>query len=401
MKTSKRIIIVGGVAGGASCAARCRRLDENATITVIDRGPYVSFANCGLPYYVGDVIKDEGKLLVADAALFRDRFNIEVRTKNEVTAIDRTSREIEVKELETGRVYREPYDALVLAPGAAAVRPPLPGIDLPGIFVLRTIPDSRRIREWIAEKKAQRAIIIGAGFIGLEMAENLVHRGLGVTVVELLDQVMPPLDPEMAAPVRQQLEKNGVSVALGNGVAGFDSGPDGAIVVNTKSGAKHTGDMVILAIGVRPETRLAKTAGLDIGERGGIRVDDQMRTSDTHIWAVGDAIETHDVITGQPTVIPLAGPANRQGRVAADAINGRPTKFRGIQGTAVCGVFGLTVASTDASEKELRKEYASQIAAKLAGSTRPRALCATPTSRPRRSTTLSASGGSRRSWDIC
>jgi NADPH-dependent 2,4-dienoyl-CoA reductase/sulfur reductase-like enzyme len=204
-------------------------------------------------------------------------------------------------------------------------------------------------------KKAQRAILIGAGFIGLEMAENLVHRGLGVTVVELLDQVMPPLDPEMAAPVRQQLEKNGVSVALGNGVAGFDSGPDGAIVVNTKSGAKHTGDMVILAIGVRPETRLAKTAGLDNGERGGIRVDDQMRTSDTHIWAVGDAIETHDVIIGQPTVIPLAGPANRQGRVAADAINGRPTKFRGIQGTSVCGAFGLTVASTGASVKGLRR----------------------------------------------
>jgi len=355
MKTSKRIIIVGGVAGGASCASRCRRLDENATITVIDRGLYVSFANCGLPYYVGDVIKDEGKLLVASAALFRDRFNIEVRTQSEVTAIDRTSREIEVKELETGRVYREPYDALVLAPGAAAVRPPLPGIDLPGIFVLRTIPDSRRIREWIAEKNAKRAIIIGAGFIGLEMAENLVHRGLAVTVVEMLDQVMPPLDPEMAAPVRQHLEKNGVSVALGNAVAGFESGPDGAIVVNTKSGAQHTGDIVILAIGVRPETGLAKTAGLDIGERGGIRVDDQMRTNDPHIWAVGDAIETRDMITGQPTVIPLAGPANRQGRVAADAINGRPTKFRGIQGTAVCGVFGLTVASTGASEKGLRR----------------------------------------------
>jgi NADPH-dependent 2,4-dienoyl-CoA reductase/sulfur reductase-like enzyme len=205
MKTSKRIIIVGGVAGGASCAARCRRLDENATITVIDRGPYVSFANCGLPYYVGNVIKDEGKLLVANAALFRDRFNIDVRTQSEVTAIDRTSREIEVKELQTGRVYREPYDALVLSPGAAAVRPPLPGIDLPGIFVVRTIPDSRRIREWIAEKNAKRAIIIGAGFIGLEMAENLVHRGLGVTIVEMLDQVMPPLDPEMAAPVASAL----------------------------------------------------------------------------------------------------------------------------------------------------------------------------------------------------
>ena len=355
MKTSKRIIIVGGVAGGASCAARCRRLDENATIIVIDRGPYVSFANCGLPYYVGDVIKDERKLLVANAALFRERFNIEVRTQNEVTAIDRTSREIEVKELETGRVYREPYDALVLAPGAAAARPPLPGIDLPGILVLRTIPDSRSIREWIAEKNAKRAIIIGAGFIGLEMAENLVRRGLGVTIVEMLDQVMPPLDPEMAAPVRHHLEKNGVRVALANGVAGFESGPDGAIVVKTQSSAKHAGDIVILAIGVRPETGLAKTAGLHIGERGGIRVDNQMRTNDPHIWAVGDAIEIHDTITGQPTVIPLAGPANRQGRVAADAINGRPAKFRGIQGTAVCGVFGLTVASTGASEKGLRR----------------------------------------------
>ncbi len=348
----KKIVIVGGVAGGASCAARCRRLDETAEILMLDRGPYVSFANCGLPYYVGDVIKDEAKLLVANPALFRDRFNIEVRTENEVTAIDREAREIEVKEAATGRTYREKYDALVLSPGAAALRPPLPGIDLPGIFVVRTIPDSRKIRAWIGDKSAKSAVIVGGGFIGLEMAENLVHRGLGVTVVEMLDQVMPPLDPEMARAVQEHLEKHGIKVALGDGVAGFES-CDGQIAVNTKSGAQHAGDLVILAIGVRPETALAKAAGLETGARGGIRVDEQMRTTDPHIWAVGDAVEVKDVVTGEWTLIPLAGPANRQGRIAADVICGRDSKFRGVQGTAICGVFDLAVASTGASEKSL------------------------------------------------
>ena len=270
----KKIVIVGGVAGGASCAARCRRLDESAEIIVIDRGPYVSFANCGLPYYVGDVIKDEAKLLVANAALFQERFNIEVRTHNEALAIDRAAQEIEVKELSTGRTYRERYDALVLSPGAAAFRPPLPGVDSPGIFVLRTIPDSRKIRAWIREKNAKSAVIVGAGFIGLEMAENLAHRGLSITVVEMLNQVMPPLDPEMARPVQEHLEKHGVKVALGNAVAGFES-RNGQILVNTKSGARHPGDLVILAMGVRPETGLAKSAGLELGKRGGIRVDEQ------------------------------------------------------------------------------------------------------------------------------
>ncbi len=354
MNNPKKIIVVGGVAGGASCAARCRRLDEAAGILVVDRGPHVSFANCGLPYYVGDVIKDESKLLVADPALFQDRFNIAVRTRTEVTAIDRVAQEIEVKELSTGRVYRERYDALVLSPGAAAVRPPLPGIDLPGIFVLRTIPDSRRIREWITEKNAKSAVIVGAGFIGLEMAENLLHRGLSVTIVEMLNQVMPPLDPEMARPVQDHLEEHGVKMALGDGVAGFED-RDGQIVVKTQAGARHTGDLVILAIGVRPETSLARAAGLELGQRGGIRVDEQMRTSDPHIWAVGDAVEVKDFITGQWTVIPLAGPANRQGRVAADAICGREARFRGVQGTAICGLMGLTVASTGASEKSLQR----------------------------------------------
>ena len=348
----KKIVIVGGVAGGASCAARCRRLDETAEILILDRGPYVSFANCGLPYFVGDVIKDEAKLLLANAALFRDRFNIEVRTEHEVVVIDRAAREIEVMELSTGRIYRESYDALVLSPGASAVRPPLPGIDLAGIFVVRTIPDSRQIRAWIDEKSAKSAVIVGGGFIGLEMAENLVHRGLSVTVVEMLDQVMPPLDPEMSRPVQEHLEKHGVKVALGDGVAGFEA-RGGQISVKTKSGAEHAGEIVILAIGVRPETALAKAAGLELGARGGIRVNEQMRTDDPNIWAVGDAVEVTDVVTGEWTLIPLAGPANRQGRIAADVICGRDSKFRGVQGTAICGVFDLAVASTGASEKSL------------------------------------------------
>jgi len=351
----KKIVIVGGVAGGASCAARCRRLDETAEILLLDRGPYVSFANCGLPYYVGDVIKDESKLLLASEALFHNRFNIEVRTRHEAVSIDRDKREIKIKELATGRVYRESYDALVLSPGAMAVRPPLQGIDLAGIFVVRSIPDSREIRAWIDAKQAKSAVIVGGGFIGLEMAENLAHRGLSVTVVEMLHQVMPPLDPEMAQSVQQHMEAHGIKMALGDGVAGFETNDAGQLVVKTQSGAAHSGDLVILVIGVRPETALAKAAGLELGERGGIRVDDQMHTSDPHIWAVGDAVETRDIVTNQATLIPLAGPANRQGRIAADVICGRDSHFRGVQGTAICGVFGIAVASTGASEKALQR----------------------------------------------
>lgn len=350
----KKIVIVGGVAGGASCATRCRRLDETAEILMLDRGPYVSFANCGLPYYVGDVITDEAKLLVATPALFRERFGIEVRTGSEAVSIDRASREVEVRELATGRTYRESYDALVLSPGANAIRPPLPGIDLPGIFVVRTIPDTRAIRAWMDEKQARSAVVIGGGFIGLEMAENLAHRGLAVTVVEMLDQVMPPLDPEMARPVQEHMEKHGVTFALGDGVAAMEA-VDDRLAVITKSGARHTGDLIILAIGVRPETGLAKSAGLALGERGGIAVNAQMRTEDPNIWAVGDAVEVRDIVTGQNMLLPLAGPANRQGRLAADAIMGRDSRFRGVQGTAICGVFGLEVASTGASEKALRR----------------------------------------------
>ncbi len=321
---------------------------------MFDRGPYVSFANCGLPYFVGDVIKEEAKLLVANPALFRDRFRIEARTGHEVTAIDREARQISVKDLASGQTSLHSYDALVLSPGASAIRPPLPGIDLPGIFVVRTIPDSRQIRSWIEQKSAKSAVVVGGGFIGLEMAENLVHRGLSVTIVEMLNQVMPPLDPEMAEPVRQHLESHGIRVALGDGVAGFEEQGD-RLAVKTQSGAVHAADLVILAIGVKPEAALAKSAGLELGSRGGIIVDEHMRTSDPNIWAVGDAVEVKDVVTGQPTLIPLAGPANRQGRIAADVICGRDSTFRGVQGTAICGIFDLAVASTGASEKSLQR----------------------------------------------
>jgi NADPH-dependent 2,4-dienoyl-CoA reductase/sulfur reductase-like enzyme/rhodanese-related sulfurtransferase len=352
---ARRILIVGGVAGGASCAARLRRLDESVEIVIFDRGPYVAFANCGLPYYVGNIIADERKLLVASPEMFRQRFNIEVHTNTDVTGMDRTARAITVRDLSTGQSRTERYDALVLSPGAAPIRPPLPGIDLPGVFAVRNIPDSRRIRSWIADRHARTAVIVGGGFIGLEMVENLVHRGLSVTVLEKLPQVMPPLDPEVAAPLMEHLVAKGVKLHLGDGLARIDEGADGRLVVVAESGAGFPADLVILAIGVRPESDLAKASGLRIGSRGGIVVDSQMRTSDTAIWAVGDVVEVPDVLTGQDTVLPLAGPANRQGRVAAESIAGRATNFRGIQATAIVGVLGLTVASTGASEKGLRR----------------------------------------------
>lgn len=348
----KTIVIVGGVAGGASCATRLRRMDEDAEIIVLERGPYASFANCGLPYHVGGVIESEDALLVAKGPLFNDRFGIDLRTGNEAVKIDRERREVEVREVATGRFYRQSYDALVLAPGASPLRPPLPGIDLAGIFTLRNIPDMRQIKMWISARNAKSVAIIGGGFIGLEMAENLRHLGLTVTLVEMLPQVMPPMDPEMVAPVHDFLVSKGIRLVLGTAVSGF-SERDGRIEVQTKHGVADRAEMVILAIGVRPETALAKDAGLTLGERGGIRVNDAMQTSDPHIWAVGDAVEVRDRVTGAWTLLPLAGPANRQGRIAADAICGRSAQFHGTQGTAICGIFDLAVASTGASEKAL------------------------------------------------
>jgi NADPH-dependent 2,4-dienoyl-CoA reductase/sulfur reductase-like enzyme/rhodanese-related sulfurtransferase len=349
-----RILIVGGVAGGASCAARLRRLSEDAEIIVFERGPYVSFANCGLPYYVGNVITQEKSLLVATPELFSKRFNIEVRVQSEVLAIDREKRDIKIKNVMSGEIYTEKYDFLVLAPGSSPIKPPLAGIDLPGIFTLRSIPDSNHIKDWMVEKNVKRAVIVGGGFIGLETTENLAKRGVAVTIIEMLPQVMPPVDPEIAEPLQEQLKTNGVSLHLGDGVAKFERGPiPDTIIVTTKSGARFECEMVLLAVGVRPEVSLAKQAGLEIGALGGIRVTNQMRTSDENIWAVGDAVEVRDFITGEWSLIPLAGPANRQGRIAADVIMGRKSSFRGVQGTMVCKVFNTVVAATGVSEKTL------------------------------------------------
>jgi NADPH-dependent 2,4-dienoyl-CoA reductase/sulfur reductase-like enzyme/rhodanese-related sulfurtransferase len=365
-----RVIIVGGVAGGASCAARLRRLDEKADILMVERGPYVSYANCGLPYHIGGVIEKESSLLVASEETFRSHFAIEVRTNCEAVGISTADRTVQLKNLATGELTTEPYDKLVLSPGAAPIRPPLPGIDLPGVFSVRTVPDARRIREWLGRDaadragintytgyqtvtKPQRAVVVGGGFIGLEMVENLIHLGLDVTLIEKLNQVMPPLDPEMARLVERYMVKHGVRLELGDGVAGFARLPDGSLDVLTASGEAHSADIVILAIGVRPETELAKQAGLEIGQRGGIRVDEQMRTSNPNIFAVGDAVEVKDFVTGQWALIPLAGPANRQGRIAADVIAGRNSRYRGTQGTSICRIFDGAIAQTGVSEKLL------------------------------------------------
>ena len=292
---------------------------------------------------------------MASPEMFHQRFNIEVFTDTEVTGIDRLARAITVRDLRSGADRSERYDALVLAPGAAPIRPALPGVDLDGVFAIRTIPDSRRIRSWISDHRATTAVVVGGGFIGLEMVENLIHRRLAVTVLEKLPQVMPPLDPEMSAPIKEHLTARGVVLHLGDGLAGVEQNPGGNLTVVSERGTRLTADLVILALGVRPEIALARDAGLAIGSRGGIVVDAEMHTSDPNIWAVGDAVEVPDVLTGQETVLPLAGPANRQGRVAAESIAGRATRFRGVQATAVVGVLGLTVASTGASEKGLRR----------------------------------------------
>lgn len=365
-----KVIIVGGVAGGASCAARLRRLDEKAEILMVERGPYVSYANCGLPYHVGGSIEKESSLLVATEQTFRDQFAIDVRTRCEVIGVSSKQKTVDLKNLVTGEVTTEKYDKLVLSPGAAPIRPPLPGIDLPGIFSVRTVPDARHMREWLdrdtADRsgmnsytgyqtvtKPKRAVVVGGGFIGLEMVENLVQRGLDVVLIEKLNQVMPPLDPEMARLVEGYMVKHGVRLELNDGVAGFQQSPGGSLEVLTSTGKKHPADIVILAIGVRPETALAKMAGIEIGQRGGIRVDEHMRTTNPDIFAVGDAVEVKDFVTGQWTLIPLAGPANRQGRIAAEVIAGRDSRFRGTQGTSICQIFEAAIAQTGVSEKTL------------------------------------------------
>jgi len=350
---AKKVLVVGGVAGGAACAARLRRLDERAQIVIFERGPYVSYANCGLPYYVGGAIPHEHSLLVMTPELWRRRFNVEVRTSHEVVAIDRARRHIEVRDLARERAYRESYDALVLAPGAVPIRPDWPGSDLPGVFTLRTIPDGNAMRQWIEQQQPRRAVVVGAGFLGLEMVENLTRRGLRVTLLEKEPQVLPALDFEMAQPALAHLESQRVNVELEACVSAVEAAHNG-LLVKTDSGRSFPADMVVLALGVKPETTLALQAGLELGEAGGIRVDEAMRTSDPHIWAVGDAVEVRDWITGRYRLAALAGLASRQGRIAADSICGRKARFRGAQLTAICGFFGFTAAMTGATEKVLR-----------------------------------------------
>jgi len=367
-----KVIIVGGVAGGASCAARLRRLDESAEIVMVERGPYVSYANCGLPYHVGGVIPEESSLLVATAEMFKGLFKVDARTMCEAIAIDPKKKTVDLRDVETGEVTTESYDKLVLSPGAPSIRPPLPGIDLPGIFSVRTVPDARHIREWLdkgtpflagmshysgiqAVRPKTRAVVVGGGFIGLETAENLVHRGFDVTVLEMGGQVLGPLDPEMARMVEGYLEQHGANVVLNDGAAAFEQSPGGALEVHTQSGAMYPADIVVLGIGVRPDTALAKQAGLEIGELGGIRTDEQMCTSQPDIFAAGDAVEVRDFVTGEWSLVALAGPANRQGRIIADVIAGRDSRFRGTQGTAIIGLFEGTAAWTGVSEKTLKR----------------------------------------------
>jgi NADPH-dependent 2,4-dienoyl-CoA reductase/sulfur reductase-like enzyme/rhodanese-related sulfurtransferase len=345
-------------------------LDEKAEIIMVERGPYVSYANCGLPYHIGGVIEKESSLLVANVQLFRNQFNIDARVNCEAVAISAEKKTVTLRDTLTGKESVEPYDKLVLSPGAASVRPPFPGIDLPGIFHVRTVPDARAINEYLEKgnpflagmyrysgfqtlRPKTRAVVVGGGFIGLETAENLIHRGFEVTLVEMIDQVLPPIDKEHADVVASHLRKHGMILALSDGVDGFKQGENGSIIVETKSGKKYPADIVILALGVKPDTTLAKMAGLEIGQRGGIRVNDQMITSNPDILAVGDVVEVKDYVTGEWSFIALAGPANRQGRIAADVIAGRDAHFRGTQGTSVVGLFGAIVAWTGVSEKTL------------------------------------------------
>lgn len=355
----QRLVIVGGVAGGASAAARARRLCESCEITILERGPHVSFANCGLPYFVGGEIVRQDDLLLQTPESLRARFNLDVRVRSEVTAIDRANRSVHVRDLASGSEYDLPYDNLVLSTGAGPLLPPIPGIEHAGHFTVHTVPDVERIRAWIGECKACRAVIVGGGFIGLEMAEQLVrHGGLGVQLVQSLPQVMGPLDPEMAAWLHRELEQHGVELFLGNPVSAFENPRPGesarASVVVLADGRRLLADTVVLSLGVRPRVQLARDAGLEIGSRGGIRVSEHLQTSDPHIWAVGDAIEVRDAITGAWSLLALAGPANRQGRLVADNLFGRPAPFKGCWGTSILRVFDLTAGCTGANEKTLR-----------------------------------------------
>ncbi len=349
-----KLVIVGGVAGGATAAARARRVSEDAEIVVFERGEYISFANCGLPYYIGNVIKKRDHLLLATPAKFKQRYNIDVRIFSEVVGINTKEKTVEIKNTTTREKYWESYDKIILSPGAEPIKPSLEGIELENIFHLRNLPDSDRIKKIVDERNPQCAVVVGGGFIGLEMAENLTERGVKTTIVEMLDQVMPSLDYEMAALIHEHLEAKNVELELENGVKSFSKASD-RILVSTQKGREIECDLVLLSVGIRPENRLAKQADLKIGPTGGIAVDDTMRTSDPDIYAVGDAVEVRDIVTGFPTLTALAGPANKQARIAADNALGRTSIFTGTLGTSVVKVFDMVLASTGINEKFLKK----------------------------------------------
>ncbi|WP_010493556.1 CoA-disulfide reductase [Paenibacillus elgii] len=350
---SKNIVIVGGVAGGATAAARLRRLNEHDSITMFERGEHISFANCGLPYYIGGTIASRDKLLLQSPQGMKDRFGIDVKVRTEVTAIDRAGKKVRVKQLDTGEEAEYPYDVLVLSPGAKSIVPEIPGLtEAEAVFTLRNIPDTDRIHGWIDEHKPRHAAIIGGGFIGVEMAENLRHRGLEVTLVERNGQVLGPLDPEMAKPVERHMRLQGVNLVLGASVVAIE---DRGKTLRLSSGQVLRTDMLLLAIGVTPESGLAREAGLELGVKGAIRVNERLQTSDPSIYAVGDAIEVKDRTLGFETVVPLAWGANRQGRLVADAIQGRKASYPGAYGTAIVQAFDLTAAVTGVNEKTLNK----------------------------------------------
>lgn len=348
-----KYIIIGAVAGGASTAARLRRLDEKAEIVIIEKGEYISYANCGLPYYIGEVIKDRNKLFVQTASSFRQRFNIDVRISTEVVGVDASAKTITAINLLTGEKYEESYDKLVLSPGAEPIRPPLPGIQLPGIFTLRNVTDTDTIKKYVTEHQFGRAIIIGAGFIGLEMAENLHALGMQVSIVEMGNQILAPLDFPVAALVQQHIRSKGVDLRLGTTVSGFEKTADG-INVQFKDGEQLSADIVLLSIGVRPDTRLAVMAGLELGTSKGIFVNEYLQTSNPSIYAVGDAIEFTNPITKQSMPTYLAGPANKQGRICANNIVlGNKYLYKGAINTAIVKVFDMTVATAGTASKHL------------------------------------------------
>ena len=343
-----KVVVVGGVAGGASAAARLRRLDESAEIIMFERGEYISFANCGLPYYIGGEITDRAALTLQTPQSFHSRFHVDVRINSEVTAIDPKAKQVTVRSKDRGE-YTESYDKLILSPGAAPIRPPMEGADNERVFTLRNIPDTYKIRGYVEEQHPKSAVVVGGGYIGVEMAENLKNAGVDVTIVELADHVIAPLDYDMACDVHRYLKEKGVGLILQNGVQSIRE-EGGALRLTLSDGEIDT-DLVIMAVGVRPDTALAKEAGLELKRRGAIVVDEHMLTSDPDIYAVGDAVEVTDFVTGEKAYIPLAGPANKQGRIAADNICGIPTTYKNTQGSAVLKIFDMTVATTGVNER--------------------------------------------------